>query len=308
MVREALAARRHRPGRPGRRRHHQPAGDHPGLGPATPAGRCANADRLAGHPHRRRCCASWPATYGEDRFRGPHRPAAGHLLRRARSCAGCSTHVDGLRERAERGEVLFGTMDSWLIWKLTGRHVTDVTNASRTMLMNLRTLDWDAGAARRAGRPGRRCCRRSAAPPRSTARPPGALAGVPVASALGDQQAALFGQTCFAAGRGQVHLRHRQLPAAQHRRRARSPSTHGLLTTVGLPDRRPARRCTRWRASIAVTGSLVQWLRDNLGLISTAAGDRGAGPRRVDDNGGCYVVPAFSGPVRAALALRRPRA
>ena len=141
-------------------------------------------------------------------------------------------HVPGLRERAEAGEVLFGTMDSWLIWKLTGRHLTDVTNASRTMLMNLETLDWDDelldaigvpramlpeirpssevyGEARRAA--GRRAGRRGARRP----------AGRAVRADL------------LRARRGQVHLRHRQLPAAQHRRASRSRSANGLLTTVG---------------------------------------------------------------------------
>ncbi|WP_327646288.1 glycerol kinase GlpK [Micromonospora zamorensis] len=199
--------------------------------------------------------------------------------------------VDGLRERAERGEVLFGTMDSWLIWKLTGEHVTDVTNASRTMLMDLTTLDWapdllDAMGVPAAMLPEIRC----SAEVYGIAT--GVLAGVPVASALGDQQAALFGQTCFQPGEAKctygtgsfLLLNTGATPV---------PSTHGLLTTVAyqIKGQPPAYAL---EGAIAVTGSLVQWLRDNLGLISTAAEVEDLA-RTVDDNGGCYVVPAFSG-------------
>ncbi|SCG63354.1 glycerol kinase GlpK [Micromonospora zamorensis] len=199
--------------------------------------------------------------------------------------------VDGLRERAERGEVLFGTMDSWLIWKLTGEHVTDVTNASRTMLMDLTTLDWapdllDTMGVPAAMLPEIRC----SAEVYGIAT--GVLAGVPVASALGDQQAALFGQTCFQPGEAKctygtgsfLLLNTGATPV---------PSTHGLLTTVAyqIKGQPPAYAL---EGAIAVTGSLVQWLRDNLGLISTAAEVEDLA-RTVDDNGGCYVVPAFSG-------------
>ncbi|MFF0658825.1 glycerol kinase GlpK [Micromonospora tulbaghiae] len=200
-------------------------------------------------------------------------------------------HVDGLRERAERGEVLFGTMDSWLIWKLTGRHVTDVTNASRTMLMDLETLDWapellDALRIPAAVLPEIR----SSAEVYGTAQ--GVLAGVPVASALGDQQAALFGQTCFQPGEAKCTYGTGSF-LLLNTGASPVPSRHGLLTTVAYRiEGQPA--VYALEGAIAVTGSLVQWLRDNLGLIST-------GPeveelaRTVDDNGGCYVVPAFSG-------------
>ncbi|MFB6395541.1 glycerol kinase GlpK [Polymorphospora lycopeni] len=200
-------------------------------------------------------------------------------------------HVDGLRERAERGEVLFGTMDSWLIWKLTGRHVTDVTNASRTLLMDLRTLDWDEEILAAAGIPAAMLPQiRSSAEVYGEAR--GTLAGVPVASALGDQQAALFGQTCFQPGEAKctygtgsfLLLNTGATPVV---------SGHGLLTTVAyrIGDG-PATYALE--GAIAVTGSLVQWLRDNLGLISTAA-EVETLARTVDDNGGCYIVPAFAG-------------
>ncbi|MEH1012836.1 glycerol kinase GlpK [Micromonospora sp. CPCC 206060] len=200
-------------------------------------------------------------------------------------------HVDGLRDRGERGEVLFGTMDSWLIWKLTGRHVTDVTNASRTLLMDLRTLDWDPELLAALDIPAAMLPEiRSSAEVYGTAGSP--LDGVPVASALGDQQAALFGQTCFRPGEGKctygtgsfLLLNTGATPVA---------SQHGLLTTVGYRiGAEPATYALE--GAIAVTGSLVQWLRDNLGLISSAPEIEELA-RSVDDNGGCYIVPAFSG-------------
>ncbi|WP_219514891.1 glycerol kinase GlpK [Nonomuraea ceibae] len=194
----------------------------------------------------------------------------------------------GLRERAERGDVLFGTVDSWLVWKLTGRHVTDVTNASRTMLMNLRTLAWDPELLDALGVP-------AAMLPeiRPSAEVYGHTGdGVPVAAALGDQQAALFGQTCFSPGEtkstygsGSFLLMNTGAEPVT--------SKHGLLTTVGYQiGDAPATYALE--GSIAVTGSLVQWLRDNLGLISSAA-EIETLARTVDDNGGCYFVPAFSG-------------
>lgn len=200
-------------------------------------------------------------------------------------------HVDGLRERAERGEVLFGTMDSWLIWKLTGRHVTDVTNASRTLLMDLETLDWapellDALRVPAAMLPEIRC----SAEVYGTAE--GVLAGVPVASALGDQQAALFGQTCFRPGEAKCTYGTGSF-LLLNTGASPVPSRHGLLTTVAYRiEGQPAAYALE--GAIAVTGSLVQWLRDNLGLISTAPEVEELA-RTVDDNGGCYVVPAFSG-------------
>ncbi|WP_433649168.1 glycerol kinase GlpK [Micromonospora zamorensis] len=230
------------------------------------------------------------SAYGEERFRArTGLPLATYFA--GPKLRWLLDEVDGLRERAERGEVLFGTMDSWLIWKLTGEHVTDVTNASRTMLMDLTTLDWapdllDAMGVPAAMLPEIRC----SAEVYGTAT--GVLAGVPVASALGDQQAALFGQTCFQPGEAKctygtgsfLLLNTGATPV---------PSNHGLLTTVAyqIKGQPPAYAL---EGAIAVTGSLVQWLRDNLGLISTAAEVEELA-RTVDDNGGCYVVPAFSG-------------
>ncbi|QKW18771.1 glycerol kinase GlpK [Kitasatospora sp. NA04385] len=205
-------------------------------------------------------------------------------------------HVEGLRERAEAGDVLFGTMDSWLIWNLTGgvdggRHVTDVTNASRTLLMNLHTLEWDERIAESIGVPLAMLPEiRSSAEVYGEA--VGDLAGVPVAAALGDQQAALFGQTCFAEGEAKSTYGTGTFLLLNTGGRI-VHSYHGLLTTVGfrIGEQPPVYAL---EGSIAVTGSLVQWLRDQLGIISTAAEiETLAGT--VEDNGGAYVVPAFSG-------------
>jgi glycerol kinase len=199
--------------------------------------------------------------------------------------------VEGARTAAERGEVLFGTMDSWLIWKLTGRHVTDVTNASRTLLMNLSTLDWDDTLLDAIGVP------RAMLPPIAASSEvygvaTGVLEGVSVASALGDQQAALFGQTCFSPGEGKCTYGTGAFLLVNTGERAVT-SKNGLLTTVGYRiGAAPA--VYALEGSIAVTGALVQWLRDNLGLISAAA-DIETLARTVEDNGGCYFVPAFSG-------------
>ncbi len=201
-------------------------------------------------------------------------------------------NVDGLRERAHAGEVLFGTMDSWLIWKLTGRHLTDVTNASRTLLMNLRTLDWDPEICKALDIPAAMLPQiRSSAEVYGTVGD-GPLAGVPVASALGDQQAALFGQTCFAPGEAKCTYGTGSFLLLNTGEEA-VVSGHGLLTTVGyrIGD---APAVYALEGSIAVTGSLIQWLRDNLGIIR-AAPEVEELARTVPDNGGCYLVPAFSG-------------
>ena len=199
--------------------------------------------------------------------------------------------IDGARARAEAGEVLFGTMETWLIWKLTGRHVTDVTNASRTMLMNLKTLDWDEALLDGIGVPRAmlpEICSSSEVYGAAT----GVLKGVKVAGALGDQQAALFGQTCFEVGDGKctygtggfMLLNTGEKPVK---------SKNGLLTTVGykIGGEKPVYAL---EGSIAVAGSLVQWFRDNIGLVKTAP-DIETLAKTVKDNGGCYFVPAFSG-------------
>jgi glycerol kinase len=200
--------------------------------------------------------------------------------------------VPGLRERAEAGEVLFGTMDSWLIWKLTGRHLTDVTNASRTMLMGLETLDWDNELLDAMGVPRAMLPEiRPSSEVYGEARD-GPLAGVPVASALGDQQAALFGQTCFSSGEAKCTYGTGSFLLFNTGERP-VQSANGLLTTVcaRIGDEPPTYAL---EGSIAVTGALVQWFRDNITLIGSAP-EIETLARTVDDNGGCYFVPAFSG-------------
>jgi glycerol kinase len=208
--------------------------------------------------------------------------------------------VDGVRADAERGDALFGTVDSWLLWNLTGgvhggTHVTDVTNAGRTQLLNLQTLSWDdrlldlfriPAAMLPAIRP-------SSDPAAfGTATEPEAIAGVAVTAALGDQHAAMIGQLCLQPGQakntygtGSFLLHNTGTEIVR--------STHGLLTTIcyqfaGSPA------VYALEGSIAVTGSAVQWLRDQLGVIGTAA-EVEALAGEVDDTGGVYFVPAFSG-------------
>jgi glycerol kinase len=205
-------------------------------------------------------------------------------------------NVAGLRERAERGEVLFGTMDSWLIWNLTGgvdggRHVTDVTNASRTMLMNLHSLSWDDTILERMDIP-------AAMLPEIVSSSEvfglatGTLAGVPVAGALGDQHAALVGQTAFDEGNLKSTYGTGAFLLLNTGEKPTS-SAHGLLTTVAFKfGDAPAQYALE--GSIAMSGALVQWFRDQLGAIAHAS-DIEALAASVDDNGGCYFVPAFSG-------------
>jgi glycerol kinase len=205
-------------------------------------------------------------------------------------------NVPGAREKADKGELYFGNMDSWVIWNVTGGvnggvHVTDVSNASRTMLMNLETLDWDEENLKLMGIP------RSMLPDIKASSEVygmavGVLAGIPVAGDLGDQQAALFGQTCFSAGEAKntygtgcfMLLNTGTKPV---------PSKNGLLTTLGYKiGKEPA--VYALEGSIAITGALVQWLRDNLGLIQKSS-DIEPLANTVEDNGGIYFVPAFSG-------------
>jgi glycerol kinase len=196
-----------------------------------------------------------------------------------------------LRARAEAGEVLFGTMDTWLIWNLTGEHVTDVTNASRTMLMNLSTVDWDDVLLDALGVP--RAMLPAIRPSSQVyGHARGPLHGVPVAGALGDQQAALFGQTCFAEGEAKSTYGTGTFMLMNTGEKIIN-SYSGLLTTVGYRIGNDA-PVYALEGSIAVTGSLVQWMRDQMGLISTAA-EIETLALSVEDNGGAYFVPAFSG-------------
>ncbi|GAA1825715.1 glycerol kinase GlpK [Actinomadura chokoriensis] len=205
-------------------------------------------------------------------------------------------HTPGLRERAERGEVLFGTMESWLIWNLSGGvdggvHVTDVTNASRTLLMDLHTLAWDDGLLDFFGVPKAMLpAIRSSTETYGTARR--VFPGVLIGAALGDQQAALFGQTCFAPGETKCTYGTGAF-LLMNTGTAPVKSDNGLLTTVGYKiGDEPA--VYALEGSIAITGALVQWFRDGLGLITTAP-EIETLARSVADNGGCYIVPAFSG-------------
>ena len=209
-------------------------------------------------------------------------------------------HVPGLRARAEAGDALFGTTESWLIWHLTGgpnggSHVTDVTNASRTMLMDLATLDWDEELLGVFGVPRPMLPRiRPSSDPEGYGEVTGlgTVAGVPLTGALGDQQAATVGQVCFEVGQGKnTYGTGNFMVLNTGRERVRSKA--GLITTVcyQFGESEPAYAL---EGSIAVTGSAVQWLRDQLGVIDTAA-DIEHLAEQVSDNGGVYFVPAFSG-------------
>jgi len=205
-------------------------------------------------------------------------------------------HLPGARERADGGELAFGTIDSWLLWNLTGGpdggvHATDVTNASRTMLMDLRTLDWHEPSLELMGIPRALLpAVHSSSELHGEARTT-ALRGVPVASMVGDQQAALFGQTCFERGQAKnTYGTGAFLLVNTGAEIVRSPA---LLTSVaakvgGAPTSYVL------EGSIAVTGAAVQWLRDQLGLIDSAAQVEELA-HSVPDNGGVYFVPAFSG-------------
>jgi glycerol kinase len=197
-------------------------------------------------------------------------------------------NVTGARQRAENGELLFGNMDTWLIWNMTGVHITDVTNASRTLLMDLRTLDWDEEILHTLGIPHSMLPGiRSSSEIYGEAK--GGLGGVPLA---GDQQAALFGQVCYNPGEAKNTY---GTGCFMLMNTGTEPvlSGNGLLTTLGYKIGSQS-AIYALEGSIAITGALVQWLRDNLGMIGKSS-DVEALARSVDDNGGIYFVPAFSG-------------
>ncbi len=210
-------------------------------------------------------------------------------------------NVEGVREAAERGDAIFGNIDTWVIWWLTGgpdggAHVTDVTNASRTMLMNLETLDWDDEILKIMGIPRKMLpeIRPSSDPDLYGKTPKDSVLGaeVPVCGDLGDQQAALVGQTCYSPGEakntygtGCFMLLNTGTDIV--------PSESGLLTTLGYKfGDAPAVYCLE--GSIAITGALVQWLRDNLNFFEFSHHVEDYA-KKVDDAGGIYFVPAFSG-------------
>ena len=281
-------------------------------GIAAPATRAAT--RSSGRTRAPKICAThWPSTGGQDRFAVHRRSSAGDVFFRAQTslAPGKCAAISAAAPRT--GDVLFGTIDSWLIWLLTGGpdggvHVTDVTNASRTMLMDLKTLDWSGPMLETLKIPRRMLPRivPSIDPAGwGTTRADGPFgAAIPVCGSLGDQQAALVGQTCFEPGESKntygtgcfMLLNTGEQPVV-------SPS--GLLTTVAYQvANRPA--VYALEGSIAVAGALVQWLRDNLGLIDTSAdvellAASVSGQRRRLFRAGVFRV------FRAVLALRCPR-
>jgi glycerol kinase len=267
-------------------------------------------DRLTGKPYynavvwqdtrTKTLCDALAQEGGQDRFRDRvGLPLATYFS--GPKLAWILENVPGVRQAAEQGQAIFGTIDTWVIWWLTGgpeggAHVTDVTNASRTMLMDLKTLDWDDDILRIMGIP------RTMLPqirPSSDRRAYGYTRkegpfgeAIPVSGDLGDQQAALVGQVCFTPGEakntygtGCFMLLNTGTEIV--------PSHCGLLTTLGYKfDDEPA--VYALEGSIAITGALVQWLRDNLGLFQRAAQVESLA-REVNDAGGIYIVPAFSG-------------
>jgi glycerol kinase len=242
-------------------------------------------------------CNTLAQTGGQDRFR----PQVGLPL--ATYFSGPKVkwildNIDGVRERAENGDLLFGNIDTWLVWNLTGGvnggiHITDVTNASRTLIMNLETLDWNEETLAVLEIPKSMLPEIRPSSERYGVVGAGlSLAGVPIAGILGDQQAAMFGQTCYAPGEAKntygtgcfMLLNTGETPVT---------SKNGLLTTLCYKvGNQPA--VYALEGSIAITGALVQWLRDNLGLIQSAP-EVETLAATVEDNGGIYFIPAFSG-------------
>ena len=231
---------------------------------------------------------------GQDRLR----PKTGLPL--ATYFSGLKLHwllhnVPGARAKAAAGDALFGNMDSWLVWNLTGGtkggiHITDVTNASRTQLMDLETLEWDSDILKLFDIP--RACLPTIKSSSEVYGEAIALAGIPIAGILGDQQAALFGQACLSPGEakntyGTGNFMLMNIGEKPY------PSTFGLLTTLGY-KLGSAKPIYALEGSIAITGALVQWLRDNLGMIKTSPEIESLA-NTVENNGGVYFVPAFSG-------------
>lgn len=203
-------------------------------------------------------------------------------------------HVEGARERAERGTLLFGTVETWLIWKLTkgAVHVTDYTNASRTMLFNINTLKWDEEILAELGIPKSMLPQAKPSSEIYGETDPGFFGGrIPIAGAAGDQQAALFGQTCFEQGEAKntygtgcfLLMNTGDKPVL---------SKNGLVTTIAWGIGQKVTYALE--GSIFVAGAAIQWLRDELRLIDSAA-DSEYFAQRVKDTNGCYVVPAFTG-------------
>src|SRR5215831_13202194 len=206
-------------------------------------------------------------------------------------------NLPGVRSHAEDGEILFGTIDTFLVWKLTGGpsggvHVTDATNASRTQLMDLATLSWDQEILRTLNIPFPLLPRICSSSETYSCITHSVLRDTPIAGILGDQQAALVGQACFAAGEAQ-NTYGTGCFLLMNTGGKQVPSHHGLLTTVAYKlGNHPARYALE--GSVAISGALVQWMRDNLGLIKNSQESETLA-QTVEDNGGVYFVPAFSG-------------
>jgi len=240
--------------------------------------------------------ASFSANGGQDRYRAKTGlPLATYFS--GLKIRWILDNVPGARKAAEAGDVVFGNIDTFVTWHLTGgvnggKLVTDVSNASRTQLMNLATLDWDDAILADFGIPKAmlpKICSSAEVYGEATL---GAIKGVPVAGILGDQQAALFGQACFKPGEAKNTYGTGCFLLMNTGEKA-VPSKCGLLTTLGYKiGAKPA--VYALEGSVAITGALVQWIRDNLGLISQSA-EIETLARTVDDNGGVYFVPAFSG-------------
>src|SRR6476619_2987492 len=207
-------------------------------------------------------------------------------------------NVDGAREKAEAGDLVFGNMDTWVLWNATGGvngglHYTEPTNASRTMLMDLDSLSWDEGIAGEMGIPLSMLPEiRSSSEVYGEVRERGTLHGVPIAGDLGDQQAATFGQACLSVGEAKNTYGTGNFMLINTGTQ-KVPSKNGLLTTVCYKIGDNA-TVYALEGAVAVTGSLVQWVRDNLGLVASAP-EIETLAKTVEDNGGAYFVPAFSG-------------
>jgi glycerol kinase len=286
------------------------AGDLAGIGVTNQRETTLVWDRKTGKPYHNalvwqdvrtdKLCAELAQAGGQDRFRAKvGLPLATYFS--GPKLMWLLDHVDGLRQAARAGDALFGNVDTWLIWNLTGgphggAHITDVTNASRTMLMNLNTLAWDDEILDIMSIPRQMLpeIRPSSDPAfYGMTAPDGPLGGsVPVCGDLGDQQAALYGQTCFEPGEskntygtGCFMLLNTGTDPVQ--------SSSGLLTTLAYQIGQD-KAVYALEGSIAITGALVQWLRDNLDMIEESS-DVEALAASVADNGGIYFVPAFSG-------------
>tara|TARA_B110000208_G_scaffold184376_1_gene238194 strand:- start:145 stop:1761 length:1617 start_codon:yes stop_codon:yes gene_type:complete len=255
-------------------------------------------------------CAELEGADGIDRFRAVCGLPLSHYFSGTK-LRWILENVEGARALAEAGHALFGTVDTWLAWNLTGgvdggQHITDVTNASRTMLMNLTTLDWDDELLAAFGVPRAMLPRigpsgGALAAIAASSLPPLA-AGTPLSALIGDQSAALFGQTCFGVGDVKNTYGTGCFMLCNTGVAPPRASKNGLLTTLGyqitLPGggegavAQPA--VYALEGGVAIAGALVQWLRDNLGIINDAS-EIGPLASSVEDNGGCYFVPAFSG-------------